>query len=171
MGERMPDEPPPTGDGTPVWPLVIRDVIADMEERDRVGTERYGTPLRTFNGRRALVDAYQEALDGVVYLRQEMAEEGERAAARLRADAEGISLDQMDRVAESLLNADKNIWRIDGSPESVRDWQRLERYQATYVRNLRVRALHALTGLTEPDAEALLDRLLSMAEQGVDSRP
>lgn len=60
-------EPPPThNDGIPIWDLVI----ADMHERDKVGRQRYGTPLQTNNGRDALVDAYQEALDLVVYLRQ-----------------------------------------------------------------------------------------------------
>src|SRR4051812_20566818 len=65
------DQPPPTQTtGVPVWELVI----ADMQERDRVGRERYGTPLQAHNGRDALVDAYQEALDLVVYLRQAIEE-------------------------------------------------------------------------------------------------
>lgn len=61
---------PKQNDSTPIWDLVI----ADMRERDRVGRERYGTPLRVNNGRDALVDAYQEALDLVVYLRQAIEE-------------------------------------------------------------------------------------------------
>lgn len=61
------DQPPPAASVAPaVWPLVV----ADMAQRDRVGRERYGTPLRAHNGRDALVDAYQEALDLAVYLRQ-----------------------------------------------------------------------------------------------------
>ena len=67
------DQPPPTPNaGRPVWELVIED----MRERDRVGRARYGTPLQTHNGRNALVDAYQEALDLVVYLRQAIEERG-----------------------------------------------------------------------------------------------
>lgn len=50
------------------------DIAADMRERDITGRARYGTPLQPFNGRRALVDAYQELLDAVVYLRQHMYE-------------------------------------------------------------------------------------------------
>ncbi len=65
-------EPPPVGDGAEVWPLVI----ADMQERNREGVRKYGTPLRANNGRRALVDLYQEMLDGVVYLRQHLEEQG-----------------------------------------------------------------------------------------------
>ena len=61
------DQPPPThNQGPAVWDLVI----ADMVERDRVGRKRYGTPLQPHNGRDALIDAFQEALDLVVYLRQ-----------------------------------------------------------------------------------------------------
>lgn len=75
---KIADQPPPiANEGTPVWDLVI----ADMKERDHVGRERYGTPLQTNNGRDALVDAYQEALDLVVYLRQAIAERAERVRA------------------------------------------------------------------------------------------
>ena len=67
------DQPPPVPNASrPVWDLVIED----MKERDHVGRQRYGTPLQTHNGRDALVDAYQEALDLVVYLRQAIEERG-----------------------------------------------------------------------------------------------
>jgi uncharacterized small protein (DUF1192 family) len=59
--------PTPT-DEQPIWELVIQD----MHSRDHVGRERYGTPLQLTNGRDSLQDAYEEALDLVVYLRQEM---------------------------------------------------------------------------------------------------
>jgi hypothetical protein len=65
------DQPPPVPNEKPdVWSLVIDD----MRERDHVGRQRYGTPLQPNNGRDALVDAYQEALDLAVYLRQEIEE-------------------------------------------------------------------------------------------------
>lgn len=61
------DQPPPVANTLPaVWDLVM----ADMKGRDQVGRQRYGTPLQPLNGRDALVDAYQEALDLAVYLRQ-----------------------------------------------------------------------------------------------------
>lgn len=64
-------QPAPTSnDSVPIWELVI----TDMKERDAVGRERYGTPLQANNGRDALVDAYQEALDLAVYLRQAIEE-------------------------------------------------------------------------------------------------
>ena len=49
-----------------VWDLVLND----MTDRGIMGVKKYGTALQPFNGRDALVDAYQEALDLVVYLRQ-----------------------------------------------------------------------------------------------------
>lgn len=61
---------PTTNSSTPIWDLVI----ADMCERDHVGRQRYGTPLQANNGPDALIDAYQEALDLVVYLRQAIEE-------------------------------------------------------------------------------------------------
>lgn len=65
-------EPPPVpNEKVAVWDLVI----ADMKERDNTGAAKYGTRLQPHNGRNALVDAYQEALDLVVYLRQRIEEE------------------------------------------------------------------------------------------------
>lgn len=63
--------PPVTTDGSgpAVWDLVIED----MRQRNADGTAKYGTPLRTFNGRDPLTDLYQELLDAVVYCRQEKA--------------------------------------------------------------------------------------------------
>jgi hypothetical protein len=55
----------------------VRDLLlADMRERDRVGRERYGVPLQAGNGRRHLVDAYQEQLDKIVYLMTWLEENG-----------------------------------------------------------------------------------------------
>ena len=51
-------------------PCIQDLVIADIENRKRVGKERYGTLLQPFNGRSALWDAYFEAVDLVQYLRQ-----------------------------------------------------------------------------------------------------
>ena len=63
------DQPPPSpNDDVAVWDLVI----VDMQARDRTGRERYGTPLQVDNGRDHLVDAYQEGLDFVVYVRAEI---------------------------------------------------------------------------------------------------
>lgn len=63
-------EPAPTGNGTAILPLVL----ADLSARSAAGERKYGTPLRAFNGRDALMDAYQEACDLVMYIRQELYE-------------------------------------------------------------------------------------------------
>lgn len=90
--------------GVSIWQLVI----ADMRDRERFGKEKYGTHLHKGDGRRSLVDAYQEALDLCVYLRKAIAEKddlqklsAERkryhealediAAQPCRAEAEGAS--------------------------------------------------------------------------------
>ena len=78
---------PKPNQNVPVWELVVEDlkremplnpsfksVMADMLARDQVGRERYKTPLQAFNGRDALQDAYEEALDQTVYLRQAIVE-------------------------------------------------------------------------------------------------
>jgi hypothetical protein len=49
-------------------------VREDLEARERLGIERYGTALAPHNGRDALRDAYEEALDLACYLRQAMEE-------------------------------------------------------------------------------------------------
>jgi len=54
--------------------IVANYVLADIEQRIKDGEAKYGTPLMTFNGRNALWDAYQEALDLVFYLRQHIIE-------------------------------------------------------------------------------------------------
>ena len=63
----MKKQPKPTqGRGPAIWSLVI----ADAHKRDKFGLDKYGVRLRGKNGRDALTDAYQEALDLCVYLRQ-----------------------------------------------------------------------------------------------------
>ena len=59
---------PIPNESKPVWEMVMDD----MKERDNFGRKRYGTPLQVGNGRDFMEDAYQEALDLVVYLRGEL---------------------------------------------------------------------------------------------------
>jgi hypothetical protein len=64
-------EPPPVkNDEPPIAPMVREDLV----ERALEGEKRYGTPLQPFNGRDALVDAYQETMDAPQYVRQAMYE-------------------------------------------------------------------------------------------------
>jgi hypothetical protein len=71
-----PQPAPVSNQSIPIWELVIED----MRQRDNDGRAKYKTPLQAFNGRDALMDAYQEALDLAVYLRQALAERESRRA-------------------------------------------------------------------------------------------
>ena len=73
-----PQPMPQNSDGPALWPLIISElgasetdrlVAVDMQQRHEFGVAKYGVPLVASNGRDHLADAYQEALDGVVYLR------------------------------------------------------------------------------------------------------
>jgi hypothetical protein len=73
MAPKIVDQPNPTS--SPDLPDIMELVREDLKERQVVGLQRYGTPLQPFNGRRALVDAYQESLDMAAYLRQQLWED------------------------------------------------------------------------------------------------
>jgi hypothetical protein len=49
-------------------------VQQDIEQRAVIGCKKYGQRLKPNNGRCALTDAYQEALDLVMYLKQAIVE-------------------------------------------------------------------------------------------------
>lgn len=99
MADHLQPQPPPVANDKPaVWDLVVQDlerdeallrhgasqpwaapriltlVREDARARDAQGRKRYGVPLQPGNGRDALADAYQEALDLAVYLRQALEE-------------------------------------------------------------------------------------------------
>jgi hypothetical protein len=76
---------PKATDRAPIWPMVIEyvkknyadadgktpviNLVNDMAERHEIGIKRYGVSLTSGNGRNSMVDAYQELLDFVVYVR------------------------------------------------------------------------------------------------------
>lgn len=69
---------PETDQALPVkneQPYIQDLVLADIEERKALGLKKYGTLLQPFNGRSFLQDAYEEALDLVIYLRGKLEEE------------------------------------------------------------------------------------------------
>jgi hypothetical protein len=87
-------QPPQAAPGSPAsWTLVRNDLDArrrrqeaptpvidaayqEAFERDQFGRAKYGVPLRPNNGRDSLDDAYQEAMDLAVYLRNAAEEAG-----------------------------------------------------------------------------------------------
>jgi len=79
----MNEQPKPQPNASkPIWEMVIED----MHERDQVGRQRYGTPLQAHNGRDTLQDAYEEALNLVVYLRQTIEERNQKEKPELSGD-------------------------------------------------------------------------------------
>lgn len=63
---REPEPAPVITEGAVVWHFVVNAVKARVE----MGVQKYGTPLQAGNGRDALMDAFQEAIDLVMYLGQ-----------------------------------------------------------------------------------------------------
>lgn len=53
---------------------VVAQVMIDLTERMEIGIKTYGEALRDNNGRDAMQDAYEEALDLACYLKQVMIE-------------------------------------------------------------------------------------------------
>ena len=80
-----PEPPPIQNHYQPVWDLVIKDMI----RRDEFGYAKYGMRLQPFNGRDPLFDAYQEALDLCVYLRQAI-EERQRGPTKVLGKEPGL---------------------------------------------------------------------------------
>jgi len=63
-------QPPPIKGERKVLDLVIDD----FRRKAEMGKHKYGTYLETNNGRNPLIDAYQEAIDLCMYLRQAIGE-------------------------------------------------------------------------------------------------
>jgi hypothetical protein len=76
--QREGDQPLPVDNG---GEFVQQLVIDDIKARIAVGIERYGTPLKTFNGRNVDQDLYEELIDASTYLRQRLVERVEMAEA------------------------------------------------------------------------------------------
>lgn len=81
-------QPPPlVGDR-----VVLDDLVAVLRERSDFGQRKYGTRLKTWNGRDAYLDALQELLDLFVYLHQAQMERAELEADRDRLRAMVVAL-------------------------------------------------------------------------------
>ena len=62
---------PKQNDHTPT----VDEVIKDLQARKELGLKRYGTYLQPHNGRDSLLDAYEEAMDLVIYLKNRIRED------------------------------------------------------------------------------------------------
>ena len=75
MEQSMSNQPAPKSGNRLVGLAVLRDVAQRIE----FGFKKHGSLLETENGRDALWDAYEEALDLCMYLRQEILQREEQA--------------------------------------------------------------------------------------------
>ena len=125
MKTRPGDQPLPSGGREPVQDALI----ADIRARRDLGVQRYGSPLMTHNGRDAVQDALEEAVDLAVYLKQVAMEtrDREQELAVLRAEVaaarkfagemrdfcspHGVSVDYADRLVEAMELARKEASR------------------------------------------------------------
>lgn len=112
----QPDPTPSTGD---VWLEIIND-LEDNDilkpyciERRQQGIDRYGTPLQRDNGRDHLIDALQEALDLLVYM---------KAATDESVDA-SVSQDYADVCMYAQCAARRIVWLIQyrSASEALRE--------------------------------------------------
>ncbi|MDX2800142.1 hypothetical protein [Streptomyces scabiei] len=110
------DQPLPQGGRESVQDALI----ADIRARRDLGIQRYGSPLMTHNGRDAVQDALEEAVDLAVYLKQVAMEtrDREQELAVLRAETaaarkfaaemrdfcspHGVAADYADRLVEAM---------------------------------------------------------------------
>ena len=65
-------------------PELWAQVIEDMHGRDRIGKDRYATPLQIENGRDFGQDLYEELLDAVVYCKGLLQEHAKRVQGLLK---------------------------------------------------------------------------------------
>ena len=126
------EQPPPQPNANcSIWRLVIED----MQARDKLGRQRYGTPLQAHNGRDALTDAYQEALDLCVYLRQAIAERDDSASQSARRSLLADIAAQMEFEAEMMDESVRTLPAVLVPQHYLREKAALLRQWATRIRD------------------------------------
>jgi spore cortex formation protein SpoVR/YcgB (stage V sporulation) len=108
-------------------------VISDIKRRSEAGVNEYGVSLKSFNGRDALVDAYEEVLDMAQYLRQEIEE---RKNTYIIIDWINRDLFQTDTVTDADLQAMDDgligIIRMTKETPINNKWQALPKWNAPW---------------------------------------
>ena len=113
--QRPGDQVLPSGDGE----CVQDRIIEAMQESKRVGIERYGTTLRTFNGRRGLQDAAEEARDLYVYLTQLVMEAEAALEKKVELATEALleNIPGLSRLAARAV-AEQVVLRLGGASDA-----------------------------------------------------
>lgn len=89
-------------------PSIQELVRLDLVAREQLGQQRYGTALFPHNGRNALRDAYEEAIDMTLYLKQCLVERGQLT---LPTDEQPAPLPPEFRAARELTE-DEQSWKL-----------------------------------------------------------
>jgi hypothetical protein len=99
-----------------MWPNAIERIIEIAKQRDEFGANKYGTRLQPFNGRDPLVDAFQEGLDQLVYIEQELFERPYKNAVIEAAINFSMNLNEKndEELSIKLFSAVKNLLEIQG---------------------------------------------------------
>jgi hypothetical protein len=109
MSHIEPQPAPVPGEGDGVW----TQLIADMQARDQFGRQKYRTALHVEDGREGLVDAFQEALDLLVYLKKAILQREQgiltETQATLEAMTKAIALRTTSGVKRSAAELDALI--------------------------------------------------------------
>lgn len=115
-------EPPPAGKGA----FVLSEVLKDLCARADMGFKKYGTMLRTNNGRDALMDAYQERLDELMYFKQALMEREQSLEERIVQWAKdrglyekGSWVGQFNKVHEEILEWQNSMLKEDKNEEML----------------------------------------------------
>ena len=101
----IPEPAPTAGAGPELWPLVIARhgnrpaFCRAAAERHAFGITKYSCGLRAFNGRNALIDGLQEALDLVVYLEQARTETASRSTMMRLTAMQDLAVDLAQELA------------------------------------------------------------------------
>ena len=124
-------------------PYVHDAMIVDIESRKALGTKRYGTPLQAHNGRNALLDAYEEALDLAVYLKQALIEQDDVPEVEVTTD-KPVPISEVPVSPMQRRSGAKNV----SSPH----------LQAAFIDEAR----HAMGQPTVEDAQALVGKQIKI---------
>jgi len=81
---------------------LANEVKQDIENRIIKGVQTYGERLKPFNGRDALLDAYEESLDMTLYLKQALTE---KQAIQVQAKVKVNFVEDEKEVLKKLINS------------------------------------------------------------------
>lgn len=101
LKQRPGDQPLPEENDEP---FVQDRLMAFIERRKQVGIERYGTALQPHNGRDAMLDAFEEAVDLAVYLAQVLIERDGKLPGEEDEAAPEVTLDPPSEVLSGMLD-------------------------------------------------------------------